>query len=66
MKEYFKKAALLSEDKNYTRIFKMAETTEKYIPHFYCFTNIALKLINNLRMKVDDVNLQNIKEIRRY
>ena len=63
MKEYFKKTALLSEDKTYTRIFKMAETMEKYIPHFYCFTNITVHLINHLRMKIDDVFIQNIKEI---
>ena len=66
LKEYFKKAALLSEDKTYSRILKVAESTQKYIPQFYCLTNIALKLVAQIRARVDDVNLRIIKEIRRY
>lgn len=43
----------------------MAETTQKYLPHYYSISNIALRLICCLKTKVNDVIIQNIKEIRR-
>lgn len=63
MKQYFKNAQLLTEDKTYARILKVTETTQKCMPHFYSFTNIATKLIRNLRERIDDVMIINIKEI---
>jgi len=41
----------------------MAETIQKYLPHYYSISNIALKLVGYLKSKVDDVNMENIKEI---
>lgn len=55
MKHYFQKAPLLSEDKTYARILRLAETNQKCMPHFYSITNIALKLVKLVRTRVDDV-----------
>lgn len=64
MKEYFKKAPLMPEDKAYARILKIAETTQRYMPHSYCITNISVKLLKMLKARIDDVRFNNIKEIR--
>lgn len=55
MKEYFKKSPNFTEDKTYARILKIAETTQKFLPHFNSISNISLKLVGNLKLKVDDV-----------
>jgi len=65
IKQYFKGSQLLTEDKTYARILKLAETTQKCMPHFYSITNIATKLICTLKERIDDVQIFNIKEIRR-
>jgi 2C-methyl-D-erythritol 2,4-cyclodiphosphate synthase len=49
MKQFFKSSQLLNEDKTYARILKVAETTQKCMPHFYSISNVALKLICTLR-----------------
>jgi hypothetical protein len=63
MKQYFKSSPLLSEDKTYSRIIKVAETTQKCLTNFYVFNNVAVKLITTLREQVDDVFIAYITEI---
>lgn len=37
-----------------------------FFPLHHCVRNVSNKLIKNVKERVDDVILQNIKEIRKY
>lgn len=60
-REYFKKAPLLTEDKTYARILKIAENTQKCLNDLFSVNNISLKLIGLLKMRVDDVKYEKYK-----